>query len=114
MVIRAIRINTFVNIKEFTIFLKNKGFTTMRATKFRRMINPIVAAKISRTNFAQELTTTTSVIVDIVMRGITARTMNIFRNRMFTTRINRLKRLIVFFNILVKKFLIIFLFRNFD
>ena len=71
----AIKIDTSMYIKIFSNFMKNKRFITIRAFVDMVIIKKILFVKMSITNFAPILTTTTSIIINVIAWSITTRAM---------------------------------------
>ncbi len=76
-IIRAFVVDTFMDDKEFSVFLWNKRMPTVRAFELKDLGNLFTGNEGLTTDFALILAVSTIVIVNIMMRGTTTRTSGI-------------------------------------
>ena len=70
-IVRAFRIYTFMNAEKFTVFLSNKGVTTVRAGETNGYSDNVSRAESLSTNLALILPVTAIIIVNKVVRSST-------------------------------------------
>ena len=89
----ALGIDTFVQAKEFPVLFRDGGVSAVRADEADRRGDTLPRDECLATDLAQILSVPTIVIIEIMMRGTTEGTDNIFRDRSEERRVGKECRL---------------------
>ena len=113
-IVGTFRINTFMNAKEFTVFLVNKCIAAMRTNKPEWSDDFFPGRECLTADFALILTVTAIVIVNVMMRSSAKRAYSIFWDGLTITTLNRFDRLSILPLIVFEKELPILFDEGFD
>ena len=113
-IVGTFRIHTFMNAKEFTVYLGNECIAAMRTDKPERSDDFFSGRECLSTDFALILTVTAIVIVEVMMRSSAKRANSIFWDGLTITTLNRFNRLSILPLIVFEKELPILFDEGFD
>lgn len=107
-------VNAFMDVEMLTVLLFNKDVSAVRAYKSTDFKVFFILVEPETTDFTQELTTATCIVVEVVMGCTTTMAYTIRGYRLSTTGFDRLEILSVLYSVLLKQKDVIKLFRLLD